>query len=85
METGQHNFTICCDNRFGAAIFGHQLIYLQLIERKAEQTQAALSSFEQQILQELDTAIPMTERSVMELSEELKTQNLSIQEGCVTL
>ena len=65
----------------GAAIFlGYQLIYLQPIERQAEQTQAALSSFEQQILQELDTAITMTERSVMELSEELKTQNLSVQE-----
>ncbi len=66
----------------GAAIFlGYQLIYLQPIERQAEQTQAALSSFEQQILQELDTAITMTERSVMELSEELKTQNLSVQEN----
>ena len=54
----------------GAAIFlGYQLIYLQPIERQAEQTQAALSSFEQQILQELDTAITMTERSVWSLAK----------------
>ena len=65
----------------GAASFlGYQLIYLQPIERQAEQTQAALSSLEQQMLQELDIAITTTERSVMELGEELKTQNLSVQE-----
>ena len=65
----------------GAASFlGYQLIYLQPIERQAQQTQAALSSLEQQMLQELDIAITTTERSVMELGEELKTQNLSVQE-----
>lgn len=65
----------------GAASFlGYELIYLQPIERQAEQTQAALSSLEQQVLQELDIAITKTERSVMELGEDLKTQNLSVQE-----
>jgi uroporphyrin-3 C-methyltransferase len=65
----------------GAASFlGYQLIYLQPIERQAGQTQAALSSLEQQMLQELDIAITTTERSVKELGEELKTQNLSVQE-----
>lgn len=65
----------------GAASFlGYELIYLQPIERQAEQTQAALSSLEQQVLQELDIAITKTERSVMKLGEDLKTQNLSVQE-----
>lgn len=63
-----------------ASYLGYQLIYLQPIERQAEQTQAALSSLEQQVLQELDIAITKTERSVMELGEDLKTQNLSVQE-----
>ena len=63
-----------------ASFLGYQLIYLQPIERQAEQTQAALSSLEQQVLQELDIAITTNERLVMELGEKLKTQNLSVQE-----
>ena len=65
----------------GAASFlAYQLIYLQPIERQAGQTQAALSSLEQQMMQELDIAITTTERSVMKLGQALETQNLSVQE-----
>ena len=63
----------------GAAIFlGYQLIYLQPIERQAEQTQAALSSFEQQILQPgEEMEMPMRFIVGHELPKNIRSINLS--------
>jgi len=63
----------------GAASFlGYQLIYLQPIERQAEQTQAALSSFEQQILQPgEEMEMPMRFIVGHELPKNIRSINLS--------
>lgn len=63
-----------------AGYLGYQLIYMQPFVSQTAQTQAALSDLEQQMLQELDAALMATERSVINLGEDLKEQNRSVQE-----
>lgn len=63
-----------------AGYLGYQLIYLQPFVSQTAQTQAALSDLEQQMRQELDAGMTAAERSVISLGEDLKEQNLSVQE-----
>ena len=78
--TGRISLMIAVVALGAAGYLGYQLIYLQPLVIQTAQTQAALSDLEQKMLQELNSAMAATERSVIALSEDLKEQNRSVQE-----